>query len=82
VTISYAGQRPKIRKGGWLLDATMQPEPHGFFYRAVSVKDSGPGSVVVEVQTPLRGRFAGDPAPGQVVIMENVVEVFERGTLE
>lgn len=65
--------RPNLRKGGWVMDAQS-----GYFYRAVGIRDRG-GMMEIEVHTPFR---AGTQSSGQVVIMDNVVEVFERGTLE
>lgn len=78
VTVNHGGNKPKLRKGGWIMDATPGPE-QGFFYRAVSVKDTSANTVTIEVQTPFR--FKTDKA-GTLVVMENVIEVFERGTLE
>jgi hypothetical protein len=51
---------------------------NGYFYRAVQIRDQG-GSLLIDVHTPFR---AGTASNGRVVFMENVVEVFERGTLE
>ena len=80
-----AQNTPDVAVGGWILDGTMQPDPHGYFYRVVGVtapapSPTQPGWMVmdVEVQTPLRG--TGSTSTGVVVIMDNVVEVFERGT--
>ena len=92
VTISWnpnAGQvRPPIRNGTWLLDATMvhsnpappfRPDPHGHFYRVVSVAElglvKGFPAVEVELQTDIR---AGSDE-GVLVVMENAIEVFEKG---
>jgi hypothetical protein len=72
-----------IRKGGWIFDATLQdnaapnpnPEPHGYFYRVVNVTQTG-GNTVLELQT--RPRQAAN-GYGVLVVMDNVVEVFEKG---
>jgi hypothetical protein len=74
-------EKPPIRKGGWILDATLNAPggPHGNFYRVVNVTDTGPTSMDLEIQGNLKGFGAG--APGVVVIMEGVVEVFPRGSL-
>jgi hypothetical protein len=80
-------QPPPIRKGGWVYDATVVPNTaptppsiHGFFYRVVGVNipgSLGANSADLEVQT--------DPKvplnQGVIVVMENVVEVFDRGTI-
>ena len=77
--------KPNIRRNGWILDSTLQPEAHGFFYRVVDVTDAGPNAMNVEVQTTFRGNFV--PVPnnptlglGTVMVIDNVVEVFEKGT--
>jgi prepilin-type N-terminal cleavage/methylation domain-containing protein len=95
VQVAYAGGAiPNIKKGGWILDATMDdtyrdpndgnlyPAPHGFFYRVSNVVDIG-GVLNVELETPLR-----NPNPtvtpwqttgGVLVVLDDVAEVFERG---
>jgi prepilin-type N-terminal cleavage/methylation domain-containing protein len=67
--------KPPLRKGGWILDATMEPDPHGFFYRVVGVTDTGPSSMDVEVQT----NVTASANPGVLLVLENVVEVFDKG---
>jgi type II secretory pathway pseudopilin PulG len=86
--------KPSVRAGTWILDATVVkrtgvssppvPEPHGFFYRVVSVSD-GPGlnQVTLELQSRPRMSTAGISVSGSqgygvLVVMENVVEVFEK----
>jgi hypothetical protein len=73
--------KPPIRKGSWILDATLvnsasrRAEPHGYFYRVVGVTDESANSMLLELQSnPKKGT-----ANGILVVMENVVEVFERG---
>jgi hypothetical protein len=68
--------KPPIRRGGWILDATMEPDPHGYFYRVVGVTDTGPGSMDVEVQYNPKA----SANPGVLLVLENVVEVFPKGT--
>jgi prepilin-type N-terminal cleavage/methylation domain-containing protein len=76
VSVSWAsGPAPDIQTGYWLMDASMVPNPHGFFYRIINAASTGTNSMDVEVQTPLQSN-----GPGTVVIMDNVVEVFPRGT--
>ena len=89
--------KPDIKKGNWVLDATMrqpltgntfQPEPHGYFYRVVGVTDtvstSGKPQVTLELQEPLKGLLHPPPNvtsfSGVLIFMENVVEVFEKGS--
>jgi hypothetical protein len=97
VIIDWAGLqsigvgKPKIRKGTWILDSTMLsgaglPEPHGYFYRVIGVTELGGTQMSLELQTPARVSASNNPASatnpnGVLIIMENVVEVFERKTL-
>jgi Tfp pilus assembly protein PilV len=81
LTLPFHGAAPAIRAGGWVVDAT--PEPgHGYFYRVVNVT-TGPDWLELELQTPIRGpRVLPRPyAVTQVVLLEDVVEVFDKGTL-
>ena len=75
--------RPKVRRGSWVLDATMYDSsgtvsPQGRFYRVVNVEEGtgtgGAAQFTLELQTPL----AGDPKLSQrvLVVMDQVVEVF------
>jgi hypothetical protein len=100
VRVVHNGNPPKLRSGGWILDATPyvdvpQPPPNpprhvvmrnAFFYRVTSVTDVNANTTDYEVQTPFRGFpppvVAGSPPPwaGTVVVLEGVVEVFERGS--
>jgi len=60
--------------------------PHGFFYRVVGVTEvPQTNTLTLELQTPIRASTF-DPAPvlqpyGVLVVMENVVEVFEKRPL-
>jgi hypothetical protein len=66
--------KPDIRKGHWILDATVQkpvgnqfvPEPHGHFYRVVGVTDTvderGKPSLLLELQAPPLASTELDPA--------------------
>jgi prepilin-type N-terminal cleavage/methylation domain-containing protein len=82
LTLIYSGTRPNVRKGTWLLDATMYqpvasqfgattPEPHGFFYRVISVTDEqapsggNPGTITVELQQQIQSvsDMNGTPIP-------------------
>ena len=72
--------KPSVRKGAWVLDATMPSrgddfEPHGYFYRVVGVSDVGANTVVMELETKPK-RYTSQ---GVLIVMENVIEVFEKG---
>jgi hypothetical protein len=87
--ITIPGVDHPIRQGTWLLDTTVETRTitipgtppiqraynwmHGHFYRVVNVKDDGT-QTVVEVQQPLRETVTS------LIVMENVIEVFEKGT--
>ena len=80
--------KPPMRKGMWILDATVLngnlPEPHGYFYRVVGVTDnSSANTYTLELQNNPKARTF-DPATGRnygvLVVMEKVVEVFEKGS--
>jgi hypothetical protein len=85
VTITWTptpGTRPPLRAGEWILDATLPAQsqyPHAFFYRVVSINDIAADKVEIEVQTPLRGFPNQASNPGRVIVLEGVVEVFEKG---
>jgi prepilin-type N-terminal cleavage/methylation domain-containing protein len=88
-----AGQAtPTIRRGSWILDTSYDDgsnisanqgnrpptfSVHGDFYRVLSVSPSptNANQLILELQTPL-SKQSGISA---VTVMDNVVEVFERG---
>jgi hypothetical protein len=82
--ITPAGQQPKIRKGTWVLDTTYRTgtasngQPYGtvnaWFYQVARVRDTGPATMQLELETNLRADVRA------LVVMENVIGVFERGT--
>jgi hypothetical protein len=83
-TAGVQPQRPIIKAGGWVLDATMfdaanNLNPQGYFYRVVDVVDNGT-SLTLELQTPARlSTVAG--GQGMAVFLDSVAEVFEKGTV-
>ena len=79
VTLNWGATQnpPDVVYGSWIFDATMQPDPRGYFYRVLSATQTSPTTMDVEVQTPIVG--AG--GAGVVIILDNVIEVFNRGTL-
>lgn len=60
----------KVRKGGWIMDGT-----NGYFYRVRGINTGG-GNHTVTIENPFRA------AGASIVCLQNVVEVFERSTLE
>jgi hypothetical protein len=86
VSIPWSGTKPALRRGSWVLDARMvdasnNPAPQGYFYRVVNVTDLANNVVEIEVQSPLGGplRTQNNSPTGPLIVMENVVEVFEKG---
>jgi hypothetical protein len=87
--------KPHIRAGNWVLDATVtsinpnggvvSPDPHGIFYRVVNVTESTglvAGVVVPTVILELQSPIRkSNPFKGQgiLVVMDGVAEVFEMG---
>jgi prepilin-type N-terminal cleavage/methylation domain-containing protein len=83
VVLTYAGTKPSLRSGGWILDVTptkLVPGPpavqvvYGYPYRVVNVSDTGANQLTLELQSPLR------QAVGLVTVLEYAVEVFDRGS--
>jgi prepilin-type N-terminal cleavage/methylation domain-containing protein len=81
--LGYAGDRPNLRKGSWILDSTYRTTAtaagtfgtvNAFFYRVSNVSDAGPGTLNVELETDLKANAT------TVVAMENVIAVLDRGT--
>jgi Tfp pilus assembly protein PilV len=86
LALSYSSPKPAIRRGGWILDATLSdssgnPDIQGIFYRVVNVDDSTPGVLNLELQTPIVGK--SNPSVTQttqriIIVMDKVVEVFVK----
>ncbi|HWG42214.1 MAG TPA: prepilin-type N-terminal cleavage/methylation domain-containing protein [Gemmataceae bacterium] len=57
-----------LKRGGWVLDPV-----NGYFYRVTNIAESG-GSTVLDVQPNVRANL------GAVTIMEDVAEVFDKGS--
>jgi len=71
-----------IRKGIWILDISTESTVagrsqygpcHGHFYRVVNVAKKSSGNYLFELLTPLKAPVT------RIVVMENVVDVFEKG---
>jgi hypothetical protein len=81
---SNPNAKPPVKKGTWILDATMIDaaknfSPHASFYRVVGVTDPNDGkTLVLELQTNPKVSTVGNQY-GVLAVMENVVEVFEKG---
>jgi hypothetical protein len=79
-----APDKPAVRRGQWILDATLWDangglDPQGRFYRVVNVDDTTAGTLVLELQTPLLGGpFDPNRPLRSIIVMDNVVEVFTR----
>src|SRR5262249_49979601 len=87
VTIDLPNPRPDIRKGAWILDATVQapqgnnftPEPHGHLYRVVNITEAGSTLLLELSEAPKASTVLPNGTRyGVLVLMENVVEVFEK----
>jgi hypothetical protein len=84
LTLGWSGTKPNIRTGGWILDTsyTTITDPSGrqygtvagWFYRVVGVRDINSSAIALQLQQPLRSPIT------TLVILENVIEVFEKGT--
>jgi hypothetical protein len=83
VVLTYAGAKPSLRSGGWILDVsptTIVPGPpavqvvYGYPYRVVNVSDTGANQITLELQTPLRQNVS------LVTVLEYAVEIFDRGS--
>jgi hypothetical protein len=88
-----AGQeKPAVRPGGWILDATLvkgafiavsrasnqAPDPHGFFYRVVNVTDGTDlGRPYVGLELQTKPKIG--TSFGVLVVLDGVAEVFEKG---
>lgn len=82
----------ELRKGSWVMDATIgfdaanRPLRHAEFYRVLSVSDAANGTLTLEVHRPISrpdGQYsASNPAAygyfGTLVSMPAVADVFER----
>lgn len=71
---------PAVRRGTWILDASLVPDIHGYFYRVVGT--AAPTAVsgnVNTMQVELQSNAQATVDQGVAVVMENVVEVFQRG---
>jgi prepilin-type N-terminal cleavage/methylation domain-containing protein len=75
LTVPFAGQRPKVRKGGWIQLAN---SPYTSFHRVVAIDDSTPGVLQLELQTPAGAGVSGTV---NMILYECLSEVFYKDTL-
>lgn len=84
-------RKPPIRRGSWILDATMvnkfsnTASPQGFYYRVVDVSEPrllGPEyGVDVQLETPIRPGPSGLRAR-LIVVPDRLLEVFDKGPID
>ncbi len=87
-----ARERPNIKKGTWILDATWEQAGagrtrygpvHGHFYRVVNYTETSTTSMLLQLERPLKAPIQTSAPPdqrtGRIIVMDNVVEVFEKG---
>lgn len=71
-------EKPPVRKGTWILQASATTPSIAYFHRVVGVSEPQAGQMVLELQNPI---LVGDTSPGALaIVMEGVVEVFDLGT--
>ena len=79
VSLSYAGAQPNIHRGSWILDTSYNKTTssvHGDFYRVVAVTPVGANTLNLELAIPL----SKPDGLSALTVLDNVVEVFERGS--
>jgi hypothetical protein len=78
LTWNPAAQSPNLKRGIWLLDTTPTNAnplvPRAAFYRVTNVSDSISGQAALDVQPNLANNVT------QVILMNDVAEVFQKGT--
>jgi type II secretory pathway pseudopilin PulG len=86
LTINYNGsEKPSVRKGGWILDATMENagswvHTHARYYRVAEILEDNGSRVVVQLERDLKPLITNTPR--SIVIQDRVLEVFEKGALD
>jgi len=93
LTIFYNnGEKPAVRKGGWILDATMELVPnntdpnryvdcHARYYRVSDVLEDNGASVVVQLERNLKPT-ANQVTQRLIIIQDRILEVFEKGPID
>lgn len=86
ITWQAGAAQPAVRRGTWILDATVTDAvsgPRGYFYRVANVTQLSATTLEIEFQQNVRASttptssFANNNV---AVVMESVVEVFDKGT--
>jgi hypothetical protein len=85
VSITYPGDKPNLRKGGWIMDATYSNNGAygsitGYCYQVAAVTDTGANTMTLELESPLRPSMLGSVNVNTIVVLENVITVLDRGT--
>ena len=89
VTLNLGGTPLNIRKGSWVLDVSQITTATGIdyradFYRVIGYTTYGTSSVSLELQNPVKTNpnvAVGASYTGTFMVLDGVVEVFDRGTL-
>jgi hypothetical protein len=93
LAISYNnGEKPAVRKGGWILDATMELVPsnadpnryvdcHARYYRVSDVLEDNGSSIVVQLERNLKPT-ANQATQRLIILQDRVLEVFEKGPID
>ncbi len=75
---------PHLRVGTWVLlvgATSTTTESFADFYRVVGFANASGGQYVLSVSPPIRSHAGNTAYSGTAVILDNVVEVFDRGTI-
>lgn len=87
LNIAYNGtEKPGVRKGGWILDATMENagtwvESHARYYRVAEILEDTGSAIAVQLERDLKPLINAS-TPRMIVIQDRVLEVFEKGALD
>jgi hypothetical protein len=86
IQVTYTGDKPNFRKGGWVLDTSFRQiggtagtgTVNGYFYQVAAVTDTltanGSPALTLELETTLKENVT------TLVLLDNVITVLERGT--
>jgi hypothetical protein len=88
IIVRLNGQAPPaLRKGSWIAWTMPVTPVNGVtypvldFYRVVGVSDEVPDQLSVEIEAPIKSYVGATYTNRAVVVFENLVEVFERGSV-
>jgi hypothetical protein len=79
VSVTFAGDKPDIRKGAWVMDTSYRiagngGTVNGYCYQVAAVTDTGPTTMTLELETSLKQNVT------TMVLLANVITVVDRGT--